>query len=64
MKSADPLEKWMKAKTYKKSSYLNISRAIRKRRYTDHIFIQIYFRMHHFLVKFSKFSLPKAARGH
>jgi len=25
----------------------------RKRRYADHIFIQIYFRMHHFVVKFS-----------
>ena len=35
----------------------------RERRYADHIFIQIYFRMHHF-VKFSKFSSPQAARGH
>jgi len=26
----------------------------RERRYVDHIFIQIYFRMHHFVVKFSK----------
>jgi len=26
----------------------------RERRYADHIFIQIFFRMHHFLVKFSK----------
>ena len=26
----------------------------RERRYADHIFIQIYFRMHHFVVKFSK----------
>ena len=25
--------------------------------------IQIYFRMHHFVVKFSKFSSPQAARG-
>jgi len=32
----------------------------RERRYADHIFIQIglYFRMHHFVVKFSKFSSP------
>ena len=30
----------------------------------DHIFIQIYFRMHHFVVKFSKFSSPQAAKGH
>jgi len=29
----------------------------RERRYADHIFIQIYFRRHHFVVKFSKFSL-------
>jgi len=28
----------------------------RERRYADHMFIQIYFRMHHFVVKFSKFS--------
>jgi len=27
-------------------------------------FIHIYFRMHHFVVKFSKFSSPQAARGH
>jgi len=26
----------------------------RERRYAGHIFIQIYFRMHHFVVKFSK----------
>ena len=36
----------------------------RERRYADHIFIQIYFRMQHFVVKFSKFSSPQAARGH
>ena len=35
----------------------------RERRYAEHIFIQIYFRMHHFVVKFSKFSSPQAARG-
>jgi len=35
----------------------------RERRYDDHIFIQIYFRMHHFVVKFSNFSSPQAARG-
>ena len=54
----------------KKGSFLclcYIVRAIRagrcrERRY-DHIFIQIYFRMHHFVVKFSKFSSPQAARG-
>jgi len=56
----------------KRSSFLclcYISRAIRagrcrERRYADHTFIQIYFRMHHFVVKFSKFSSPQAARGH
>jgi len=35
-----------------------------ERRYADHIFIQIYFLMHHLVVKFSKFSSPQAARGH
>jgi len=49
--------------------YVYILRAIRagrcrERRCADHIFIQIYFRMHHFVVKFSKFSSPQAARGH
>jgi len=55
-----------KRKHAKKSSFLclrYILRAIRagrcrERRYADHIFIQIYFRMHHFVVKFSKFSSP------
>jgi len=36
----------------------------RERRYADHIFIQIYFRMHHSVVKFSKFSSRQAASGH
>ena len=38
----------------------------RERRYADHIFLQIglYFRMHHFVVKFSKFSLPQTSRGY
>ena len=65
-------EKIKKRKRAKKSSFLclwYILRAIRagrcrERRYADHIFIQIYFRMHHFVVKFSKFSSPRAARGH
>ena len=35
----------------------------RERPYGDHIFIPIYFRMHHFIVKFSKFSSPQATRG-
>jgi len=72
MGSADPLEKWTKIKKRKhakKSSFLNILRAIRagrcrERRYADHIFIPIYFRTHHFVVKFSKLSSPQVARGH
>jgi len=70
-----PLEKWMK----KLKSENVQERAVfyfyvifreqsagrcRKRRYADHIFIQIYFRMHHFVVKFSRFSSHQAARGH
>ena len=67
-----PPEKWMKkqkAKTWKKSIFLNTLWAIRagrcrKRRYADHVSIQIYSRMHPFVVEFSKFSSPQAARGH
>jgi len=70
-----PLENGWKIKKRKhsnKSSFLclcSILRVIRagrcrERRYADNIFIQIYFRMHHFVVKFSKFSSPPAARGH
>jgi len=36
----------------------------RERRYADHIFIQIYFKMYHFVVKFWKFSLPHEAKGY
>ena len=48
---------------------INSLRAIRtgrcrERRYADHIFIQVYFRMHHFAVKFSRKFLRKAATGH
>ena len=32
--------------------------------YADHTFIQIYFRMHNFVVKFSKCFSPQAARRH
>ena len=70
-----PLEKMdekLKSENIQKSSFLCLCytlRAIgagrcRERRYADHIFIQIYFRMHHFVVEFSKFSSPQAARGH
>jgi len=75
MGSADPLEKWMEKLTsenMQKRALLYvyvILRTIRagrcrERRYADHIFIRIYFRMHHFVVKLSKFSSPQAARGH
>jgi len=62
-------EKLKKGKLAKNSRLLNILRAIRagrcrERRYADHIFIQIYFRMHHFVVNFSKISSPHPARGH
>jgi len=62
------MDKKLKSENMQKSSFLNILGAIRagrcrERRYADHIFIQIYFRMHHFVVKFSKFSTPQAARG-
>jgi len=55
-------EKLKSENMQKKSSflyvYVKILRAIRagrcrERRYADHIFIQIYFRKHHFVVKFS-----------
>jgi len=69
-----PWIKWMKnykAKTCKKqqfSEWVGVGSEgegrCRERRYADHIFIQIYFRMHHFVVKFSKISSLQAARGH
>ena len=62
----------LKSENMQKSRFLRlcyILRAIRagrcrERRYADHIFIQIYSRMNHFVVKFSKFPSPQAARGH
>jgi len=35
----------------------------RERRYADHIFIQIYFRVHHFVVKFSKIFFASGGKG-
>jgi len=72
MGSADPpgkMDEKLKSENMQKSSFLNILRAIRagrcrERRCADCIFIQIYFKMHHFVVKFSKFSSPLVARGH
>jgi len=65
-------EKIKKQNHAKNSSFLRLCYILRatragrcrERRYADRIFIQIYFRMHHFVVKFSKFSSPQAARGH
>jgi len=74
--SADPpvkMDEKLKSENMQKNcSFLclcYILRAIRagrcrERRYADHIFIQIHFRMHHFVVRFSKSSSPQAARGH
>jgi len=61
-------ENMQKRAVFYVEAYVIILRAIwvgrcRERRYADHIFIEIYFRMHHFVVKFSKFSSPQAARG-
>jgi len=43
--------------------YIQVRQMYRERRYADLIFIQIglYFRVHHFVVKFSS---PQAARGY
>jgi len=63
----ETLKKLKHAKKSIFSEYFERIRAgrCRERRYAaDHIFIQIYFRMHHFVVKFSKISSPQAARGH
>jgi len=75
MGSADPpgkIDEKLKSENMQKqqlSVLCYILRAIRAgryrdRRYADHVFIRIYFRMHHFVVKFSKFSSPQAATGH
>ena len=45
--------------------YLTAIRAgrCRERRYAGYIFIQIYFRMHHFVVKFSKKNFASGGKG-
>ena len=56
-----------KRKYATKTSFLNTGGGkgrVREGRCADHIFIQTYFGMHHFVAKFSKFSSPRAARGH
>ena len=62
-------EKLQSVNMQKKTSFLNVGGVggegrCRERRYADHIFIQIYFRMHHFVAKFSKLSSPQTATGH
>jgi len=66
--SPEKMDEKLKSENMHKGAvfYVYILRVIRagrcrERRYVDHIFIQIYFRMHHFVVKFSKFSSPQAA---
>ena len=72
MGSADPLEKMddkLKSENMQKRACLcYILRAIRagrcrERRHADHIFIRIHFRMHHFVIKFSKFSSRLGRQG-
>jgi len=77
MGSADPLGKMdekLKSENMQKEQFSmfvlyfenNQGRQVRcrERRYGDQIFIQIYFRMHHFVVKLSKISSSQAAREH
>jgi len=65
MGSTDPpgkMDKKLKSENMQKRA-IGAGRC-KERSYADHIFIQIYSRMHHFVDKFSKFSSPQAARGH
>jgi len=51
------MDEKLKSENMQKTSFLNGGEGegrIIERRYADHIFIQIYFRMHHFVAKFSK----------
>ena len=45
--------------------YVYVVRAgrCRERRYADHIFIHIYFRMHHFVVTFLKIFFASGGKG-
>jgi len=63
------MDEKLKSENIQKNSFLDILTAIgarrcRERRNADHMFVEIYFRMHHFVVRFSKFSSPQAAMGH
>jgi len=73
MGSADPPGKMvekLKSENMQKRAvfYVYILRAIkagrcRERRCADHIFIQIYFRLHHFVVIFSKKNFVSGGKG-
>jgi len=56
------MDEKLKSENMQKSSFLNQGGG--KRRYADHTFIQVNFRMHHFVVKFSKFSSTQVAKGY
>jgi len=61
MGSADPsgkMDEKLKSENMPKEQFSECGWG--ERRYADHIFIQIYFRMHHFVVKFSS---PRAQGG-
>ena len=57
------MDRKLKSENMQKRRAIRAGRC-RERRYADHIFIQIYFRIHHFVVKFLIFYSPQAARGH
>ena len=68
MGSADPpgkMDEKLKSENMQKRAILIAIRAgrCRERRYADHIFIQIYFRMHNFVVKFSKKNFASGGKG-
>ena len=78
MRSADPppgkMDENLKNENRQKSSFLNggggegevipVMTGWVKLMIIIIVIIQIYFRLHHFVVKFAKFSSPQAARGH
>jgi len=59
------MDEKLKSENMQKRAILIAIRAgrCRERRYADHIFIQIYFRMHNFVVKFSKKNFASGGKG-
>ena len=59
------MDEKLKSENMPKRAILKAIRAgrCRERRYADHIFIQIYFRMHNFVVKFSKKNFASGGKG-